>query len=86
MGELKVEAARAAFSNLDAWTDRLGPRMQSAASDVVDAEGFLRRLDLNLRTADALNIAIAQRLGLSLATFDEKMAVAARLLGLSTVL
>jgi hypothetical protein len=41
----------------------------------------LRRLDLTLRTPDALNIAIAQRVGATLATFDAKMADAARALG-----
>lgn len=59
-------------------------RARTQASDLVDAEGFLRRLDLNLRTPDALNIAIARRLGIPLATFDGKMAAAASALGLET--
>jgi uncharacterized protein len=85
MGELSAEAAHAAFANFDAWTARLGPRLRTEASDVIDAEGFLRRLDLNLRTADALNIAIVRRHGLTLATFDHRMAAVATTLGLATV-
>ena len=42
---------------------------------------FLRRLDLTLRTPDALHIAIAQRLAAELMTFDQKMAASARALG-----
>jgi predicted nucleic acid-binding protein len=47
------------------------------------AAALLRRLDLTLRTADTINIAIAQRMGATLATFDQKMAAGAALLGLS---
>ena len=42
----------------------------------------LRRLDLTLRTADGLNIAIAQRIAATLMTLGEEMAVAARAIGL----
>lgn len=40
-----------------------------------------RRLDITLRTADALNIAIVQRIGATLMAFDEKMALAAKAFG-----
>lgn len=81
MGELAAEKARAAFENFDAWTLQATRRVETTTADVRAAEAFLRRLDLTLRTPDALNIAIAQRMGAALATFDEKMAVAARELG-----
>jgi hypothetical protein len=45
----------------------------------------LRRLDLGLRTADALNIAIAQRIRAALPTFDQKLAASARVLGIPVV-
>ena len=72
-----------AFSaeELDAWAARATRREPTRTADVTAAEAFLRRLDLNLRTADALNIAIAQRVGATLVTFDEKMAASARRLG-----
>ena len=60
-------------------------RVQTKAADVRAAEAFLRRLDLNRRAPDALNIAIAQRAGAALATFDGKMAAAARKLGTAVV-
>jgi predicted nucleic acid-binding protein len=48
---------------------------------MIAASAILRRLDLNIRIGDALNIAIAMRLDAPLATFDEKMAENARALG-----
>lgn len=78
--ELTANAARDAFDAFDAWADVRGARLETTA-DVVAAERLLRRLELNLRTPDALNIAIAQRHGAALATFDTRMAAAARALG-----
>lgn len=80
-GEIAAENARIAFSNFDVWTGRATRREETRAADIAAAEAFLRRLDLNLRTADAVNIAIAQRVEATLATFDEKMAASARALG-----
>jgi hypothetical protein len=45
------------------------PREEITA-DVKAAKAFLRRLDLGLGTADALNIAIAQRTRAALGSFD----------------
>jgi uncharacterized protein len=59
--------------------------LATTSADVASAAAFLRRLDLPLRTPDALNIAIAQPVGAEILTFDKKMAVSARVLG-STVL
>ncbi len=50
---------------------------------MASASEFFRRLDLILRTPDAINIAIAQRLGATLFTFDKKMATNAEILGVS---
>ena len=52
-------------------------------ADVAAATAYLRRLDLTLRTADALNIAIAERTGCTLLNFDRKMAEGAQAIGLS---
>jgi predicted nucleic acid-binding protein len=81
MEELSSTDARIAFSNFDAWIARTAQRAQTGHMDVTAAAAFLRRLDLTLRTPDALNIAIAQRTGAILATFDVKMAASARALG-----
>ena len=73
--------ARVAFSTFDVWTARATQRTEIGAADVTAAEAFPRRLDLALRTPDAVNIAIAQRVGATLATFDRKMIASARALG-----
>ncbi len=75
--------ARMAFTDFDSWTATEAGRTAVVPADVALAGSFLRRLNLPLRTADALNIAIAVRLGASLASFDVKMQVCAEALGLS---
>ena len=56
-------------------------RVEMTPGDLAAATVFLRRLDLPLRTPDALHIAIAQRVGAMLVTFDRQMAASARTLG-----
>jgi predicted nucleic acid-binding protein len=80
--ELTADVARGAFTAFDAWAAIRGARLETSAADVAAAEGFLRRLELNLRTPDALNIAIARRHNAALATFDVRIADAAQALGL----
>jgi len=74
--------AREAFAALDAWRLRAAERIETTTADVMFAEVALRRLDSPLRTADAINIAIAQRARSTLMTFDLKMAAAAQALGI----
>jgi predicted nucleic acid-binding protein len=83
--ELDADEARSAFAVLDGWAARATQRIEICASDVASATVFLRRLDVSLRTPDALHIAVAQRLGATLATFDAKMALAAERLGVTVV-
>lgn len=73
--------ARIAFSAFDTWIARVAQRVEIGPPDVTAAEAFLRRLDLNLRTPDAVNIAVAQRIGAALFTFDTVMIKCARALG-----
>jgi predicted nucleic acid-binding protein len=86
MAELTAGEAQIVFSNFDAWIARAAQLVETCAADVKAAEAFLRRLDLTLRTPDALNIAIAQRAAATLATFDEKMAASARALGTPVIM
>lgn len=79
--EVSAAIARDAFSSFDSWTAGAAQRVEFGSVDVRTAEGFLRRLDLPLRTADAIHIAIARRIGASIVTYDKKMATAARALG-----
>jgi uncharacterized protein len=78
---LNADEARIAFMSFDAWLARSTQHVDTSTPDIAIAASVLRRLDLNLRTPDAINIAVADRRGGELATFDDKMAIAARALG-----
>lgn len=82
-GDLGVEQAPAAFATFDAWSARAANRVPLETGDLLSTIALVRRLDLHLRTADAVNLAIVQRLGAEIFTFDKKMAEAARSLGLA---
>jgi hypothetical protein len=82
---MSAEGAREVFSIFDAWTARETRHVQVTTADVTSAPAFLRRLDLTPRGGDAINIAIAQRTGADLLTFDDQTAAGARALG-TTVL
>lgn len=81
MGRIGPDDAKATLSDLDAWVGGAANSVSLEAADISAASTFLRRLDLYLRTPDAIHIAIAQRVGAELATFDERMAECARALG-----
>jgi uncharacterized protein len=79
--EITEPIARVVFAELDAWVIRTTEHAETTTADIIAAAGALRRLDLPLRTADAVNIAIARRIGATLMTFDEKTAASAKALG-----
>jgi uncharacterized protein len=81
VGEMKERDARTAFSNFDSWAPGAAAAVETSPADITTATTFLRRLDLTLRAPDAINIAIALRLGAELATFDRAMRNNARALG-----
>jgi predicted nucleic acid-binding protein len=81
MGRNTKDEARRAFAALDTWVSEVAELIEATPSDILETTTILRRLDLTIRTGDALNIAIAMRLDATLATFDEKMAGNARALG-----
>jgi predicted nucleic acid-binding protein len=78
-GDLTEGEAQGAFRAFDDWVARTARRAETTAKDVAAATALLRRLDLGLRTPDAVNIAIARRIGADLLTYDEKMATCARM-------
>lgn len=84
-GDITADEARRGFAAFDVWISRAPLREETITADVRAAEAFLRRLDLGLRTADALNIAIAERIRAALPTFDQKLAASARVLGIPVV-
>jgi uncharacterized protein len=81
INQITSREARAILADFDSWRLRVVGTTSIHPSDVATAAAFIRRLDLTLRTADAINIAIAQRIGATLATFDVKMSESARAVG-----
>jgi predicted nucleic acid-binding protein len=84
-GALAADGASAAFLALDAWKLRLPTPVALEPSDFAEAERLMRRLDLALRTPDALHLAVTTRLQAELATFDKRLARDAAALGLTVV-
>lgn len=82
VGQFGMNGARLALSNFDAWLPQAAQPVSMVSADIKVAEAYLRRLDLTLRTADAIHIATVQRIGATLLTFDKKMAECARVLGI----
>ena len=82
---LTGDEADAACAALDRWAASEAAPLDTTGSDIRRAGVFLRRRDLNLRTQDAVHIALAERRGATLATFDAGMARAARTLGIAVV-
>ncbi len=83
-GDLDADEARTAFANFDNWCARYARRVELVFQDVACACDLVRRLDLVLRTPDAIHIAMVRRTGCQLLTFDKAMARAACALGLET--
>jgi predicted nucleic acid-binding protein len=83
---LLAAEAQAALDNFPAWTAMACRRVLLAPEDLARATGWMRRFDLNLRTPDALHLALAARLELAVATFDQGMVRAAQALGLPLAL
>ena len=83
IGALTAEEAAATLANFDLWRARSASVAEISALDVSIAIRFVRRFELSLRGPDAVHLAIAQRLGATLWTFDARMAAAATAVGLS---
>jgi predicted nucleic acid-binding protein len=83
MGEMTAKQGQQSLENFDFWAGKASTRVPMDETDIRFAEQLLRRLQMNLRTPDAIHIAIAQRIGAELATFDTRMAENAKALGVA---
>lgn len=83
MNTLHPDRAREIFAEFDAWAAGCADLAELAGTDIQTVRGFIRRLDLNTRAPDAINLAIASRLGAPIATFDRGMAACATALGIA---
>lgn len=84
-GELDPDVREALYADFDTWLRRTARVAETTANDIAVAILFLRRRDVTLRAPDAINLALSQRLGASLATFDQRMARDAETVGVATV-
>jgi len=82
MKEITKAEAAGIFKKFDQWRLQSTRIISLESSDILGAETYLRRLDLTLRAADAMHIAMAKRAGATLVTFDIKMATSAAAIGL----
>jgi uncharacterized protein len=80
MHTVTKQEASGIFTTFDGWVSRTANTVDISPTDIRNAEGMLRRLDLVLRAPDAIHIAITQRIGAELVTFDRHMADCARAL------
>jgi predicted nucleic acid-binding protein len=80
---LSREDAHQRLADFDLW--RLGATFDCAlvAPDVDLAASYVHRLELMLRTPDALHVATCKRLGLVFVTLDVRLTSAARVIGLA---
>jgi predicted nucleic acid-binding protein len=82
MGDLTRSEGHAAFAALDDWCSALTSPVTIASADIAAASQIIRSLDVSLRAPDAVNLAMARRLGATLATFDRGLQRAAETLGI----
>jgi uncharacterized protein len=85
MKERDAQSGRVLLASLDRLADRLGPRIATIAVDIREATALVRRFDTGLRLPDAINLAICQRLGAAMFSFDGGIRTAASTLGVATI-
>jgi uncharacterized protein len=83
MSILAADDASARLADFDVWRASMSSPVDVQASDIRLAYAYVRRFDLALRAPDALHLAIARRLNVSLVTLDQRLAEAARVLGVA---
>jgi uncharacterized protein len=77
MHKMTAEAARNALDRFDIWRQSDSRRTEIDNSDIVEANGLVRRFELKLRTSDALHLAVSLRISAKLVTLDGALAKAA---------
>ncbi|MGI4877067.1 MAG: PIN domain-containing protein, partial [Janthinobacterium lividum] len=70
---------------IDEWLAESVQSIEIESVDIRLATVFVRRFELGLRMPDAIHLAACRRHNLSLATFDNRLAGAARFIGIATV-
>ena len=81
MGLISGAEADLCLSDFEIWRAATASPVDVHAADARLTYAYVRRFDLMLRAPDALHLAIAQRIGATLVTFDRRLARAAGELG-----
>ena len=84
LGRLDADEREAAEAELDRWLSQ-GVTMIEIGNDDVQAARSLLRFDPVLRTPDALHLAVTERLGTALATYDRRLAASAASIGIEVI-
>ena len=82
IGAISQEEALTLLADFDLWRAQSTTVANVQAADIAAANILVRRLDVVLRGPDAIHIAIVQRLGAHLLTFDKGMEKVAASIGL----
>ena len=81
MRQLSVDHAEMIAGNVDEWVSTTTV-IGTAEPDIMEAIALVRRFDFGLRMPDAIHAATCARRGLTLVTFDTRLAYAARMIGI----
>jgi hypothetical protein len=85
MGQLAVAHAPAIFEAFDIWARYLTHPLLVTSADVDEAIILVRQISHGLRLPDAIHLAVCQRRRLTLATLDDRLADAARAIGVAHI-
>ena len=85
MGEIEVSEAQDLLQAFDEWAIDASQPLATEASDILRAAQFIRRIILGIRMPDAVHLAAAQARGMTVVTFDTKMAMVAEMLGIEVI-
>lgn len=78
--------AALALGKFDLWIKNTAQLLLCAKEDMIFAETLVRDFSTKLSAPDAIHLAIAGANGLVLTTFDERLAAAARMQKIETVI
>lgn len=85
MRDLSLNEGKQALAAFDDWVAGRAEPAETTPQDIAACAGYLRRLDLPLRTPEALHIALTSRLGATLLSLDKQMLASAKKLGVPCV-
>lgn len=85
IGRLDFTQGEALLQEFDDWRADVAEPVSTVTDDIETALVYVRRFDLMIRTPDAINLAICERLGARMITLDRQMFRAADRLGLPVI-